>query len=203
MKKNDQFTQVMTTLEKYDKQIADTLKEREAAIKKGQPSGRLDYLLRSITDNIRLEMKTMEKITFSYENEYDKYPDISHKDLMKRVDKYNILKKKLELSITAVKSLIDGPNSSVDTQQTRTGDIESQPLVKRGADGEYDDTRGVENQQLLQKQKDMFNKQEDHLDEIGGVVKAIKYENENFTQEVNMQIGMLDKLDSDIEKTNT
>lgn len=36
---------------------------------------------------LKQEMDKMDKLAYLYENDYDKYIDVSHKDLMKRVDK--------------------------------------------------------------------------------------------------------------------
>jgi hypothetical protein len=48
----------------------------------------------------------------------------------------------------------------------------------------------------------MIQDQDKHLDELGGIVKNIKYENENFGQEVGYQNKLLDKLGVDIDKTH-
>ena len=48
----------------------------------------------------------------------------------------------------------------------------------------------------------MLNDQDTHLDELGGIVKNIKYENENFNQEVTYQNKLLDKLGTDMDKTH-
>ena len=63
-------------------------------------------------------------------------------------------------------------------------DLESKPLVARGEDGEYEDTKALDNRGLLTKQKNMIKDQDKHLDELGGIVSNIKYENQNFNQEV-------------------
>lgn len=50
-------------------------------------------------------------------------------------------------------------------------DLESKPLMARGEDGEYDDTRNVDNRGLLEKQKGMLKEQDKQLDEIHGITK--------------------------------
>ncbi len=64
---------------------------------------------------------------------------------------------------------------------------ENRTLIERGADGEYDDTRGKTNQNLLQHQKDLIKDQDAQLDNLAGVVQGIKYENQNFNAEVTDQ----------------
>jgi len=57
-------------------------------------------------------------------------------------------------------------------------------LVRRGADGEYDQTRGMDNRQMVDQQKKMLKDQDKHLDELGGIVSNLRYEGQNFNQEV-------------------
>lgn len=73
--------------------------------------------------------------------------------------------------------------------------------MQKNADGEYEDTKGKTNRELLQKQKNMLKEQDKHLDELGGIVKNIHYENENFGQEVGYQNKLLTKLGTDMDKT--
>lgn len=82
------------------------------------------------------------------------------------------------------------------------GDEENPSRGVRGADGEYDDTRDATNAQLVQQQKDHLAKQDQQLDDITGIVSAIKYEGQNFNEEATLQNKMLTKLDGDIEATN-
>lgn len=48
----------------------------------------------------------------------------------------------------------------------------------------------------------MLQDQDRHLDELGGIVSNIKYEGQNFNQEVTTQNKMLDKLGTDMDKTH-
>ena len=88
------------------------------------------------------------------------------------------------------------------TDYSKDVDLEARPLVKRGEDGEYEDTRNLNNKQILKKQKDMLKDQDKHLDEIGGIVKNIKYDNENFNEEITHQNKMLTKLGTDMDRTH-
>ena len=55
---------------------------------------------------------------------------------------------------------------------------------------------------MVQQQKDHLARQDQQLDDITGIVSAIKYEGQNFSQEATLQNKMLDKLDTDLERTN-
>lgn len=48
-------------------------------------------------------MRAMDKLTYSYEHEYDKYPDTPHKELVKKVDKYNAYKGRVEPLLADIK----------------------------------------------------------------------------------------------------
>ncbi len=52
-------------------------------------------------------------------------------------------------------------------------------------------------------QKQMIRDQDNDLDEVGGVIKVIKIENENFGHEVNLQTKMLTGLNQRVDKTTT
>jgi len=82
---------------------------------------------------------------------------------------------------------------------SNSDDLESRPLVK-GEDGEYEVTRNLNNRQVLDKQKQMLQDQDKHLDEIGAIVSGLRYENQNFNQEVTLQNKMLEKVNDDIDK---
>ena len=60
---------------------------------------------------------------------------------------------------------------------------------------------GKDNRQLLTMQKQMIRDQDNDLDEVGGVIKVIKIENENFGHEVNLQSKMLTGLNQRVDKT--
>lgn len=67
-------------------------------------------------------------------------------------------------------------------------DLESKPLVgKRDNDGEYEQTRNLNDKQMLVQQKQLLKDQDVHLDQIGGIVSNLKFENQNFQQEVTYQ----------------
>lgn len=48
----------------------------------------------------------------------------------------------------------------------------------------------------------MLKDQDKHLDEIGGIVKNIKYDNENMGDELTYQNKLLGKLGTDMDRTH-
>jgi len=72
------------------------------------------------------------------------------------------MKGKLEEARTKVRSLLDGGNATaatglgINTYGGGSTDLEAKPLMQRGEDGEYEDTRGKDNRQILTQQKKMI-----------------------------------------------
>jgi hypothetical protein len=60
-------------------------------------------------------------------------------------------------------------------------------LGKKDEAGEYEETKNLSSQQMLAKQKNMLKEQDQQLNEIGNIVSNLRYENENFNQEVTYQ----------------
>ena len=70
----------------------------------------------------------------------------------------------------------------------------------RGEDGEFSDTRDRDEETVLTTQKQRLRNQDEHIDAISGIVQNIKYETQNFDQEVTYQNKMLDRIDKDIDR---
>lgn len=93
-------------------------------------------------------------------------------------------------------------NDSTLAQKNNNSINDEESLLRtRADDGEFEDTRGLQNQQILGKQKSMITIQDQQLEEIHAIVQNIKYENENFGNEVTFQNKMLDQMSNDIDKT--
>ena len=72
-------------------------------------------------------------------------------------------------------------------------DLEEQPLVD-------ENTRSLSTKALKLQQKQMLNQQEDQLDEIFGVTKAIKYEGQNIDAELRTQAPIIENLKDEMDK---
>jgi uncharacterized coiled-coil protein SlyX len=128
------------------------------------------------------------------------------------VGKIKEAKERMEVLATEVNSIlnVNNPSSAINNNtyggsqgyNQNQNDLEAKPLMQRGEDGEYEDTRGKDSRQLLTQQKQMIRKQDEHLDEIAGIVTNIKYENQNFAQEVTYQNKMLGDLNSQVDRTH-
>ena len=72
----------------------------------------------------------------------------------------------------------------------------------RDSNGEFDSTRGLSKSQILSQQQSLVQNQDVHLDQLGGIISNIKYENQNFSTEVKQQNKMLDSLSVDMDDTH-
>ena len=70
---------------------------------------------------------------------------------------------------------------------------------QRDEDGEFEETKGLTNVQVLDQNKAQLAAQDHMLDRIGDVVQNIRHENTNFRDEVQLQNGMLDEVNEDME----
>ena len=59
----------------------------------------------------------------------------------------------------------------------------------------------MDNRQVLQLQKNMLKDQDEQLDGVIGVVKATKYEAQDFGSEIRSQNARIEKLGNDIDRT--
>ena len=72
----------------------------------------------------------------------------------------------------------------------------------RDKDGDFKHTKDMGSKQLLKEQKKMIDTQDVALDQLGGIIQNIKYENQNFNTEVTTQNKMLDSLSVDMDNTH-
>eukprot|EP00347_Sterkiella_histriomuscorum_P019593 403341037 len=212
MSKLDRFGEDYKKLETLERQLKEHLKERALNAKNGQSTAKVDYLLRSQSDNIKDDLKNFDKLAFMYQHEGSKFPELSESEKQKRIKKIEDLKVRIEDVQSTIRLTLDGDtaqnsmggtavNSGGNKQYGYQVDLESRPLVK-GEDGEYEDTRGKDNRQVLQHQKKMIKNQDEHLDEIAGIVQNIKYENQNFAVEVGYQNKMLGDINVQVDRTH-
>lgn len=155
-------------------------------------------------ESAQFELKNFEKLAWIYQNEPAKYAQISAKELQSRVNKVNAMVAKFRELETTVRMATSstGASSSIQGKQM-SDDLEGKPLMAAShklEDGEFAGTQGLSSKQVLQKQKDMLRDQDNHLDEIGGIVSNLRYENQNFNQEVTHQNKMLEKINNDIDR---
>jgi len=77
----------------------------------------------------------------------------SEKERKKRIQKIEGIKEKLEESKMKVRAIFDtGANNGINTFNGNANngvDLEAKPLFQKGDDGEYEDTRGKDNRQVL------------------------------------------------------
>eukprot|EP00347_Sterkiella_histriomuscorum_P016387 403353382 len=180
MKKFDRFGEDLQKLLTYQQRLSDNLQQKKGALKTGEPTGKYDYLIQSSIDQIEEDMKSFEKLSYLYENEPHQHPDLSQKERQKRINKIAETRSQCNQLIMESKSLQQMSNK----QKYVEDDEEEARNRVRLEDGEYEDTKLLDERQLITKNKKIINEQDKQLAEIEGIVKTIRLENQNFTAEV-------------------
>ena len=75
-------------------------------------------------------------------------------------------------------------------------------LVKGGLDSIEYGTRGKNNKQVLDVQKDMLRKQDEHFDQLSGIAHNMVKDGRMIGEELDHQNNMLDDLNRGMDKTN-
>ena len=91
--------------------------------------------------------------------------------------------KELQMDIqSAIGAKANAGSINVDTSNDSTKRIieDLEQNKKRDEEGEFQSTRGLDNKMLIQKQKNMIERQDEQLDDISNVVDMIRVENQNF-----------------------
>ena len=164
----------------------------------GQGGASQKYLMKSNYNKVQEAMSNFDKLIYSYENNPSTFSNLSKKELQKRIDKIRQLKREAD-EINADYTMV-ASNNAVQTQ-SQDNDLE-RAAYQRGADGEYDATRELDNRQIIGVQKDMLAQQDKQLDDVIGVVKATKYEGEDMKKELLLQNKQLELLGENIERTD-
>ena len=120
----------------------------------------------------------MEKIAYLYQNDNARYKNVSQSDKNKRITKINNYKQKTETTILEIqktfgmqttKNLLDLESQEIDSSR--------KPLIRDKNTGEYAHTGGMNTNELIQEQRKAIKAQDANLDQLGGIIQNIKYEN--------------------------
>lgn len=72
----DKFYDDVKKIENLDKEITKQLKEREILQGKAQSTGKIDYFLKTQGDSIKYEINALQKTSYLYQSEPQKFPDL-------------------------------------------------------------------------------------------------------------------------------
>ena len=159
----------------------------------GQSVASQKYLMKATWATLQTDLTNFDQLMYYYQNEPHKYQGVSKKEIAKRIDKINQVKELIQGELTQEYRSVENNNAALAAQQS------SEQYV-RGEDGEFDQTRELDNRGVLQQQKQMIRDQDDQLDEVIGVVKATKYEAQDFNKEIKSQNARIEKLGDDIDR---
>ena len=86
-KKYDRFHEDIAKVNQQEDRIREALEQRFQASKRGEQTGKYDYLLNNGVESLKDELKNMEKLEYIYKNEPHNTPDIGAKEREKRLAK--------------------------------------------------------------------------------------------------------------------
>ena len=139
-------------------------------------------------------MMNFDQINNQYENEPHKTPGLSKKEITRRIELIREIKDIVENELTR-------EYTAVESNQAAQAAAQERARYDKGEDGEFDQTRELDNRQVLQHQKQMLKDQDQDLEGVIGVVKATKYEAQDFGSEIKSQNVRIQKLGDDMDRT--
>mmetsp|Transcript_24366 Transcript_24366/g.27024 ORF Transcript_24366/g.27024 Transcript_24366/m.27024 type:complete len:184 (-) Transcript_24366:46-597(-) len=163
---------------------------------------KVDSMLKSKIDLFRYELNRLKEAAFQMNNDPYKY-GINPKEADKRRIKVEQYEEKLQIMEAQITLAVGGSGIGTINDSNSLGmgasDLEENLI---GEDGEYNNTRGNDNRQVLDTQKKMLKGQDKHLDQISIIAGEIKQEAIMGGEEMDYQNDMLDDLNKGLDKTN-
>ena len=111
--------------------------------KNGSGSASQKYLMKATYNTLQTSIQNFDKLVYEYENEPSKYPSVSQREITKRLAEIKEFKTYVQDELVTEYKAIENDASKQYT------DMESQRLM-RGEDGEFDETRDVDNKGIVQ-----------------------------------------------------
>lgn len=192
MSKFDSFDRDLNKCKNIEGDLQDLLNER-----KKKPSGRIDNMIKAKMDVLNTELQNMNRNLVSATEDPFKY-GLTDKQVQKRREKLDAIIQNARVMETAIE-LGGTPKGSTDTINHSQNDDEEQNLL--GDDGEYTQTRGKDNKQVLEVGKKKLLDQDKYFDEVSKVAVGMKEDGKMIAQELDYQNDMLDDLNRGMDKT--
>ncbi|CAI2380021.1 unnamed protein product [Moneuplotes crassus] len=203
MSKFDSFNKDLNKLKKLESDIKSLLSTKKKNQKEGKSLSKIDYMLNGKVETFKYEVSRMREAVFNMNNNPFKF-GISEREADKRRDKVDAYDTKLQQIESEIILSSNVGNIGSLNQQNSYGllvenDIEENLL---GEDGEYSNTRGKNNAEIITVEKQMLNNQDHHFDKLSAIAHELKYEAQEGGKEIDGQVDMLDTLNRDMDKTN-
>ena len=123
---------------------------------------------------LKSELSGLEKLNYLYQENNAKYDSLSKGEKASRIKTLNAFISSTKELTTEIQNTMGGRGggsinmiTSTDGNDDSTLDLEKKKMdTVRDADGEFSNTRGLDNQMLLQQQKNMIEGQDKQLDKI-------------------------------------
>ena len=197
MAKFDSYSRDINKIVTLENEIKDLMDEKKVLFDKKKSTNKIDHMLKGRVDTFRVELEKLHSTVNHASADPTKF-NISQKEADKRVskveeyiEKLQIIEAQISLSPGSAVSNINSSNASQDLEENLLGD-----------DGEYMNTRGKNNKQVLNTQKDMLKKQDEHFDQLSAIAHNMTEDGKMIGEELDHQNNMLDDLNRGMDKTN-
>ena len=174
----DAFPQDIARANQLYKELITLNEERQKLVKSKSATGRVDYRIKGSIASMNTELTSLSKVVYLYQNDQISKKQYGHiKDKQVRIENVKKLKAQAEQLIAEInKSNV--PGGGQDKQQTDAnlldmGEQIDSKYKKPERDietGEFNNTQHMDEQQLLRQQQTMIKGQNEHLDQLGGIL---------------------------------
>ena len=200
MSKFDSFNRDFNKCKNLEDEIQGLIKNKNELIQKGQSNNKIDFMLEGKMDSFRFEISRLDQavlLTIQNPMQYG----VTEREAEKRRDKVEDFKEKLRLIESQIQMAMSGGSLGTLNQSNHSldNDLESNLL---GDDGEYANTRGKDNKQVLEVQKKMLHDQDKHFDALAGIAHNMKADGAMIGEELDYQNNMMDDLNRGMDKTH-
>ena len=158
----------------------------------GQSVASQKYLMKATWATLQTDLSNFDQLMYYYNNEPHKYQGVGKKEIARRINLINEIKEIISGELTQEYRALD---NTAATLQAPTDNLQ------RDENGNIEQLDHLDNRGLLQQQKKMIKDSDDQLDEVIGVVKATKYEAQDFNSTIKSQNAQISVLGQNIDRT--
>lgn len=163
----DQFTRQYREAQDRVERLRNQIFEINNA-RPGQSVASQKYLMKATWATLQTDMMNFDQLKETYTNEPHKIQE-SKKEIARRIELIKVIQDLVSQELAQEYRAVENNQAALAAAQERA-------RYDKGEDGEFDQTRDLDNRQVLMHQKQMLKDQDNDLDEVIGVVKATKYE---------------------------
>eukprot|EP00003_Mantamonas_plastica_P031798 TRINITY_DN839_c0_g2_i3.p1 TRINITY_DN839_c0_g2~~TRINITY_DN839_c0_g2_i3.p1 ORF type:complete len:248 (+),score=78.24 TRINITY_DN839_c0_g2_i3:100-843(+) len=190
MSRNDQFGDQHARIEGMFDQLNQDLNERRRLLRGGANTTKINMELRKKQSTLGTEISALEEQL----SKDDRSGKITRKEATRRADMIRALHNK--------KHKLDDVVSNSSDQSSRDGLFKKHGGANQrkqyDEEDETDSTRGLDNQQLVQMQRDTMDNQDKDLESLSAAIARQKHLGYAISDELDLQQGLLEDVDEEM-----